>query len=112
MSAHNALHIAVLPGDGIGPEVMAPALEVLRRIETDIGLSFRFEEAPAGANHYLATGRSMPRARPPPATAALPTRKERRFIFGTKFMMPSLTRSLRRESLHALAGRSRTGRCW
>jgi 3-isopropylmalate dehydrogenase len=33
MSANDALHIAVLPGDGIGPEVMAPALEVLRKIE-------------------------------------------------------------------------------
>ncbi len=35
MSANNAFHIAVLPGDGIGPEVMAPALEVLRKIEAD-----------------------------------------------------------------------------
>jgi 3-isopropylmalate dehydrogenase len=60
MSAINALHIAVLPGDGIGPEVMTPALEVLRRIEADTGLAFRFTEAPAGANHYLATGQSMP----------------------------------------------------
>ncbi|MGH6778624.1 MAG: isocitrate/isopropylmalate dehydrogenase family protein [Bradyrhizobium sp.] len=60
MSANNALHIAVLPGDGIGPEVMAPALEVLRRIEATSDLHFRFTEAPAGANHYLATGKSMP----------------------------------------------------
>ena len=51
MSANNALHIAVLPGDGIGPEVMAPALEVLRRIEQTTDLKFRFTEAPAGANH-------------------------------------------------------------
>src|SRR5213595_1136946 len=60
MSANNALHIAVLGGDGIGPEVMAPALEVLRRIEKTSDLKFRFTEAPAGANHYLATGKSMP----------------------------------------------------
>jgi 3-isopropylmalate dehydrogenase len=60
MSATNALHIAVLPGDGIGPEVMAPALEVLRKIEAKSGLSFRFTEAPAGANHYKETGKSMP----------------------------------------------------
>ncbi|HEX9898776.1 MAG TPA: isocitrate/isopropylmalate family dehydrogenase, partial [Candidatus Methylomirabilis sp.] len=26
-------HIAVLPGDGIGPEVMAEALKVLRAVE-------------------------------------------------------------------------------
>src|SRR5450755_765870 len=60
MSANNAFHIAVLAGDGIGPEVMAPALEVLRKIEATSGLNFRFTEAPAGANNYLATGKSMP----------------------------------------------------
>lgn len=60
MSANNAFHIAVLAGDGIGPEVMAPALEVLRKIEQKSGLRFRFTEAPAGANNYLATGKSMP----------------------------------------------------
>jgi 3-isopropylmalate dehydrogenase len=60
MSANNALHIAVLAGDGIGPEVMAPALEVLRKIEAASDLEFRFTEAPAGANNYLATGKSMP----------------------------------------------------
>ena len=60
MSANNTLHIAVLGGDGIGPEVMAPALEVLRRIEATSDLKFRFTEAPAGANHYRETGKSMP----------------------------------------------------
>src|SRR6185312_3212999 len=60
MSANNALHIAVLGGDGIGPEVMAPAIEVLRRIEATSDLKFRFSDAPAGANNYLATGKSMP----------------------------------------------------
>src|SRR5207302_6754574 len=62
MSANDAFHIAVLAGDGIGPEVMAPALEVLRKIEATSDLKFRFTEAPAGANHYLATGKSMPDA--------------------------------------------------
>ena len=60
MSANNALHIAVLGGDGIGPEVMAPALEVLRKIEKNSDLKFRFTDAAAGANNYLATGKSMP----------------------------------------------------
>jgi 3-isopropylmalate dehydrogenase len=60
MSANNALHIAVLAGDGIGPEVMDPALEVLRKIEATSDLNFRFSDAPAGANNYLATGKSMP----------------------------------------------------
>src|SRR5438105_1071919 len=60
MSANNALHVAVLGGDGIGPEVMAPALAVLRQSGKTSALKFRFTEAPAGANHYLATGKSMP----------------------------------------------------
>ena len=61
MLPNSAFHIAVLPGDGIGPEVMAPALEVLHRIEaTTPGLGFRFTEAEAGAEHYRDTGKSMP----------------------------------------------------
>src|SRR6202048_133340 len=60
MSANNALHIAVLGGDGIGPEVMAPALEVLRKIEATTDLKFPSTAAPAGANHYRETGKSMP----------------------------------------------------
>jgi 3-isopropylmalate dehydrogenase len=60
MSANSAFHITVLPGDGIGPEVMQPALAVLRRIEeTTPSLAFSFTEAPAGAEEYRATGKSM-----------------------------------------------------
>jgi 3-isopropylmalate dehydrogenase len=61
MPANDAFHIAVLPGDGIGHEVMAPALEVLRRVEAIVpGLALRFTEAPAGAGHYREHGVSMP----------------------------------------------------
>src|ERR1700694_4506916 len=49
MSANNTLHIAVLGGDGIGPEVMAPALEVLRKIEATSDLKFGFTDAAAAA---------------------------------------------------------------
>jgi len=59
MSATNAFQIAVLPGDGIGAEVMAPALEILRKVEAKSALAFRFTEAAAGANNYLATGKSI-----------------------------------------------------
>ena len=53
MSANTAFHIAVLPGDGIGTEVMAPTLDILRHIEaTTPSLKFRFSEAAAGAVHY------------------------------------------------------------
>ncbi len=61
MLANDSFHIAVLPGDGIGPEVMAPALDVLRKVAAaTAGLSFRFTEAAAGAGHYRDTGKSMP----------------------------------------------------
>src|SRR5262249_32953193 len=59
MLANDSFHIAVPAGDGIGPEVTAPALEVLRKVEGS-GLKFRFDEAPAGANYYREHGKSMP----------------------------------------------------
>src|ERR1700687_2558245 len=63
MRANDSFHIAVLPGDGIGPEVMTQALEVLRKLETSVaGVRFRFTEAPAGAGHYRDTGASLPDA--------------------------------------------------
>ena len=61
MLANDTFYIAVLPGDGIGPEVMAPALAVLDKVAASTpGLKFRFTEAPAGAGHYRDTGKSMP----------------------------------------------------
>jgi 3-isopropylmalate dehydrogenase len=60
VSANDSFHIAVLPGDGIGPEVMAPALEVLSRAAARAGLGLRFTGAPAGAGHYRDTGASLP----------------------------------------------------
>src|SRR5882762_5096966 len=63
MLANDSFHIAVIPGDGIGIEVMRPALDVLRHIEaTTPGLKFRFTEAPAGATHYKETGVALPEA--------------------------------------------------
>jgi 3-isopropylmalate dehydrogenase len=61
MRANDSFHIAVLPGDGIGPEVMAQALEVLRKLEASVkGVRFRFTVAPAGAGHYRDTGTALP----------------------------------------------------
>ncbi len=48
--------IAVLPGDGIGPEVTREARRVLEAL--DLGLSF--EEAPVGGAGYLAAGHPLP----------------------------------------------------
>ena len=61
MRANDSFHIAVLPGDGIGPEVMAPALAMLEQVAaTTPGLGLRFTRSAAGAGHYRETGKSMP----------------------------------------------------
>ncbi|HEY1364665.1 MAG TPA: isocitrate/isopropylmalate family dehydrogenase [Xanthobacteraceae bacterium] len=61
MGANDSFHIAVIPGDGIGPEVMRPALAVLEKAAAAAqGLSLRFSEAPAGAGYYHEHGVSMP----------------------------------------------------
>ena len=51
--------IAVVHGDGIGPEVCSAALEVLRAVP---GLAEKlvFREYPAGAEHYRKTGDAFP----------------------------------------------------
>lgn len=48
--------IAILPGDGIGPEVVSCALDVLDAAETRYGFTTTRREYAAGANHYLETG--------------------------------------------------------
>jgi 3-isopropylmalate dehydrogenase len=53
--------IGVLAGDGIGPEVMAEALKVLRAVEAPGRLGFSFEEAETGAGCYRRTGEDLPR---------------------------------------------------
>ena len=42
------------------PLALQSVKEVLRKIEARSDLKFRFTEAPAGANHYRETGKSMP----------------------------------------------------
>ena len=52
--------IVVLPGDGIGPEVTAAAVDVLRAVATRYGHSFRFEEKLIGGAAIDATGNALP----------------------------------------------------
>src|SRR5437764_12717348 len=61
MSANDSFRIAVLAGDGIGPEVMLPALDIVRAAAAlTPGLHLHFTEAPAGAGHYRDTGTALP----------------------------------------------------
>jgi 3-isopropylmalate dehydrogenase len=50
------MKIAVLPGDGIGKEIVAETIRVLERL----GLNFEFEEAPVGGAGYEASGHPLP----------------------------------------------------
>ena len=59
MTRHN---IAVIPGDGIGPEVVEAALPVLARAARLDGVELGFERFPYGAEHFLATGETLPEA--------------------------------------------------
>ena len=48
--------IAVLPGDGIGPEITEQALRVLRALDLDVDI----QEAPVGGAAYEAQGHPLP----------------------------------------------------
>src|SRR5438477_11798073 len=50
------MKVAVLPGDGIGPEIIAQALKVLRRL----GLALELQEAPVGGAGYESSGDPLP----------------------------------------------------
>ncbi len=53
--------IAVIGGDGIGPEVTREAMKILRRAALSSGqLDFEFTELPWGCTYFLKTGRMMP----------------------------------------------------
>jgi 3-isopropylmalate dehydrogenase len=56
----NTYKIAVLAGDGIGPEVMAAALHVLRAVEKKLSLVFDFNEQPVGGAAIDTKGKALP----------------------------------------------------
>ncbi len=52
------VRIAVIPGDGIGPEVMTETLPVLEWAQGR-GLDLEWEHFPHGADHFLSTGETL-----------------------------------------------------
>ncbi|MEN8857228.1 MAG: isocitrate/isopropylmalate family dehydrogenase, partial [Flavobacteriaceae bacterium] len=54
------LNIAVLPGDGIGPEVTKQAVKVLKAIAMEFDHTFIFKEAKVGAIAIDETGNPLP----------------------------------------------------
>jgi len=55
-----AKRIAVIPGDGIGPEVIAAGMRVLDKINSDRKLGLEFTHFGWNADEYLRTGVSIP----------------------------------------------------
>jgi len=63
------MKIAVLPGDGIGPEIVVQAVKVLKALASD-GLKIELEQASIGGAGYDAAGDPLPEATMKLATAA------------------------------------------
>jgi 3-isopropylmalate dehydrogenase len=74
MASHR---IAVLSGDGIGPEVTAEAVKVLKTVAKHAGVSLEFEQGLVGGCAIDATGSPLP-----PATLDL-CRKANAIMFGS-----------------------------
>ncbi len=52
--------IAVIPGDGTGPEVIGEGLKVLKRVSERFKIGFDFKEFDFGGECYLKTGEVLP----------------------------------------------------
>jgi 3-isopropylmalate dehydrogenase len=56
------MKIAILPGDGIGTEIVAEAVKVLKVIDKEFGLKMEMESALVGGSAYEAHGHPLPPA--------------------------------------------------
>ena len=54
------MRIAVIPGDGIGKDVTAEAVKIVRAVGDVFGRRFDLEMLPWGADYYLQTGVTIP----------------------------------------------------
>jgi len=52
--------LVVLPGDGIGVEVIAEAIKVLRAVSEGVGVGFSLEEIECGGHYYAEHGTEWP----------------------------------------------------
>ena len=55
-----AYNIAVIPGDGTGPEVIGEGLKVLDVVSAKFGIQFNFNHFDFGGGRYLKTGEVLP----------------------------------------------------
>ncbi|WP_207538619.1 3-isopropylmalate dehydrogenase [Sabulicella rubraurantiaca] len=89
------MHIAVLAGDGIGPEVTAQAVKALRALAAN-GPQFEFTEAPIGDAGFVAAGDPLPAE-----TAALAVKADA-VLFGAAGTYESDLRPPEQRGGHAL----------
>jgi 3-isopropylmalate dehydrogenase len=59
-SAKSHFKIAVMPGDGVGNEVVPAGLTVLQQAARLFGFSYSTTDYPFGGEHYLKTGQTLP----------------------------------------------------
>ena len=58
----NKYSVAVIPGDGIGKEVVPEGLKVLSKVSSKYGINFEFEDYPfASADFFLKEGEMLPK---------------------------------------------------
>jgi 3-isopropylmalate dehydrogenase len=53
-------NIALIPGDGIGPEIIREGKKIIEAASSKYGLEINWIEFPFGAEHYLRTGELLP----------------------------------------------------
>lgn len=61
MSSNDILKVAVIGGDGTGPEVVAEGVKVLKAVADLEGFAVETREFDYGGAHYLATGEVLPK---------------------------------------------------
>ncbi|KIV94514.1 hypothetical protein PV10_02275 [Exophiala mesophila] len=60
MAASRTLRIGLIPGDGIGREVIPAGRRVLESLPSSLGLNFSFVDLDAGYEHFKQTGTALP----------------------------------------------------
>jgi 3-isopropylmalate dehydrogenase len=60
VSNHDTLRVAVIGGDGTGPEVAAEGVKVLRAVAAREGIKYELQDYDFGGGRYLRTGEVLP----------------------------------------------------
>jgi 3-isopropylmalate dehydrogenase len=68
--SQSPFQICVLPGDGIGVDVIDATLPILQKVQRDAGFTLAFATHAAGAQHYKHSGEALPAATLAAARAA------------------------------------------